>query len=91
MCQERTLFPTSTQAKWERKIQVKLNPFFLRESDHLFFLSLEGSGQKKIKGKRRNKSDKTLLLGRILRIFVYLLLNCFWKLKSVRLYFGRAT
>lgn len=37
MCQERTLFPTSTQAKWERKIQVKLNPFFLRESDHLFF------------------------------------------------------
>lgn len=59
MCQERTLFPTSTQAKWERKIQVKLNPFFPRESDHLFFffLSLEGSGQMKNKKKRKEKKQ----------------------------------
>lgn len=66
MCQERTLFPTSTQAKWERKIQVKLNPFFLRESDlflffFYFFKSLEGSGQKnlKIKQKSGKKSAQT--------------------------------
>lgn len=85
MCQERTLFPTSTQTKWERKIQAKLNPFFLRESDHLFFF-IPGRlwPKKKPQNKTkiwRKKPAQTPLLGRIL--FVVLLLNCFWKQKNV--------
>lgn len=93
MCQERTLFPTSTQEKWERKIQVKLNPSFRRESDHLFFFyPWKALAKKKEKKRRRSKSAKNLLSGRILRIFVCLLSNCFfWKQKNVRFYFGRAT
>lgn len=51
----------------------------------LFFLSLEGSGQKKKPQNKtkiwRKKPAQTPLLGRIL--FVVLLLNCFWKQKNV--------
>lgn len=84
MCQERTLFPTSTQAKWERKIQVKLNPFFLREYDHLFFFIPGRLWPKKNPKKTKNQNKEICpkpLLGRI--IFVSLLLNCFWKQKNV--------
>lgn len=55
MCRERTLFPTSTQAKWERKIQVKSNPFFLRESDHLFFFHPWKALAKRIKNREKKK------------------------------------
>lgn len=53
-----------------------------------FFFFIPGRLWPKKKKERRKKSAKNLLLGRVLRIFVCLLLNCFWKQKT---YFGRAT
>lgn len=71
MCQERTLFPTSTQAKWERKIQVKLNPFFLRESDHLFFYPWKALAKKKKKKEKKEVCQKPPFTQNIKNICVF--------------------